>query len=147
MDDRTIPTVRVLFDEGLPLRGISAKLGITLDEARARLRSSYPDSVDREGMAPETQARLGAGYLGGMERTKGGGMKLAQKPHTGRSISTSAVLRGSRRRRACAGSVSAERAGKRWGFKVLRQAYEREDWTCVWFIKSITSNSRLKVAK
>ena len=45
---RTIPTVREMFDEGLPLRGISAKLGITLDEARAQLRSSYPDSVDRD---------------------------------------------------------------------------------------------------
>ena len=44
----TIPTVRKMFDRGLPLRRIAAKLDITLDEARARLRSSYPDSVDRD---------------------------------------------------------------------------------------------------
>ena len=46
-------------------------------------------------------------------------MKLAQNPHTGRSISTPAVLRGSRRRRACAVSVGAAPGGIAMGFKVL----------------------------
>ena len=57
MEGRTIPTVRLLFDQGLPLRDVAAKLCISLDEARARLRSSYP--AEREAMNPATQAKLG----------------------------------------------------------------------------------------
>ena len=39
--------VRALYEAGQPLRLICDRLGIHLDEARRRLRESYPDADDR----------------------------------------------------------------------------------------------------
>ena len=59
-EDAIPSKVKRLYDSGLPLRIVAMRLGLRIDEARAQLRQSHPDAVDREAMAPETQAKLGA---------------------------------------------------------------------------------------
>ena len=59
-NDHLAKQVRALYDAGVPIRIVAQRLKLGLADAREALRASYPDAVDREAMAPETQAKLGA---------------------------------------------------------------------------------------
>ena len=47
--------VRALYEAGQPLRLIADRLGIPLEEARARLRQSHPDARDADVLSPEAR--------------------------------------------------------------------------------------------
>ena len=53
---RPVPEVRDLYETGLSLRLIADRLGIDLEEARAHLRESYADALDRDVLDPEARA-------------------------------------------------------------------------------------------